>query len=55
MNSAVIYVYGINLLTFTDYTGYDPEFSNSNALQPGDDNGKYPKRREFGMGLNIQF
>ena len=55
LNNASVYVYGINLLTWTDYTGYDPEFSSSNALQPGDDNGKYPKRREFGMGLNIQF
>jgi len=55
MNSATVYIYGINLLTWTDYTGYDPEFSNSNALQPGDDNGKYPKRREFGMGVNLQF
>jgi TonB-dependent starch-binding outer membrane protein SusC len=55
MNNASVYIYGINLLTWTDYTGYDPEFSSSNALQPGDDNGKYPKRREFGMGVNLQF
>jgi len=55
MANASVFVYGINLLTWTDYTGYDPEFSSSNALQIGDDNGKYPKRREFGMGLNIQF
>ncbi len=55
MQRASVYVYGLNLLTWTDYTGYDPEFSSSNALQPGDDNGKYPKRREVGLGLNIQF
>lgn len=55
MNNASVYVYGINVLTWTDYTGYDPEFSSGNALQVGDDNGRYPKRREFGMGLNIQF
>ena len=55
LNNASIYLYGINLLTWTDYTGYDPEFSSSNALQPGDDNGKYPKRREIGAGINIQF
>jgi len=55
MNSAVLYIYGTNLLTWTDYSGYDPEFSNSNALQPGDDGGKYPKRREFGIGVNLQF
>ncbi|MFL5773627.1 MAG: SusC/RagA family TonB-linked outer membrane protein, partial [Flavisolibacter sp.] len=55
MSNASLYVYGINILTWTDYTGYDPEFSSTNALQPGDDNGKYPKRRELGLGLNIQF
>lgn len=55
LNSASLYVYGINILTWTDYTGYDPEFSSGNALQPGDDNGRYPKRRELGMGINIQF
>jgi TonB-linked SusC/RagA family outer membrane protein len=55
MNGASLYVYGINILTWTDYTGYDPEFSSGNALQPGDDNGKYPKRRELGLGINIQF
>lgn len=55
LNNASVYVYGINVLTWTNYTGYDPEFSSSNALQIGDDNGRYPKRREFGMGVNIQF
>ena len=55
MQNASVYVYGINLLTWTDYTGYDPEFSSSNALQPGDDKGKYQKRRELGLGLNVQF
>ena len=55
LNNASVYIYGINLLTWTNYTGYDPEFSSSNALQIGDDNGKYPKRRELGMGINIQF
>ena len=55
LNNAGLFIYGINLLTWTNYTGYDPEFSSSNALQIGDDNGKYPKRREVGMGINIQF
>jgi TonB-dependent starch-binding outer membrane protein SusC len=55
LNNASLYVYGINILTWTNYTGYDPEFSSSNALQVGDDNGRYPKRRELGLGLNIQF
>lgn len=49
------YVYGMNLLTWTNYKGYDPEFSTNNPLTPGDDTGKYPKRREYGLGLNVNF
>ena len=49
------YVYGVNLLTYTNYSGYDPEFSPSSGLTPGDDTGKYPKRRELGFGINIGF
>ncbi|MXV14981.1 SusC/RagA family TonB-linked outer membrane protein [Pedobacter sp. HMF7056] len=49
------YAYGTNLVTWTNYRGFDPEFSNSNALQPGYDIGRYPKRREFGLGLNANF
>jgi TonB-linked SusC/RagA family outer membrane protein len=55
LDNASLYVYGTNILTWTNYTGYDPEFSSTNALQPGDDNGRYPKRRELGLGINIQF
>jgi len=54
MNNLSAYIYGTNILTWTNYTGYDPEFSSS-ALTPGDDNGKYPKRRELGLGINIGF
>lgn len=50
-----VYVYGNNLLTWTNYSWYDPEFTPSNFLQPGFDNGRYPRRREIGLGLNIGF
>lgn len=50
-----VYVYGVNLLTYTNYTGYDPEFSPSSGLTPGDDTGKYPKRRELGFGITLGF
>jgi len=50
-----IYLFGTNLITWTNYRGYDPEFSASNALTPGDDTGKYPKRREAGFGVNVNF
>jgi len=50
-----LYVYGNNLLTWTNYSWYDPEFTVTNFLQPGLDTGKYPRRRELGFGLNIGF
>jgi TonB-linked SusC/RagA family outer membrane protein len=50
-----VYVYGLNLLTWTEYTGFDPEVGQNSVLKPGNDPGKYPRRREFGMGLNISF
>ena len=50
-----IYAFGSNLLTWTNYTWFDPEFSSGNPLTPGMDNGKYPKRREVGFGINVGF
>ena len=50
-----VYAYGNNLLTWTNYSWYDPEFTTSNPLQPGFDNGKYPRRREAGLGINVGF
>ncbi|HEX6180913.1 MAG TPA: SusC/RagA family TonB-linked outer membrane protein [Chitinophagaceae bacterium] len=54
LKSASVYVYGNNLLTWTNYTWYDPEFS-SRGLTIGEDGGKYPKRRELGVGVNVNF
>lgn len=54
LKSASIYIYGNNLLTWTNYSWYDPEFSSS-GLNIGSDNGKYPKRREVGVGVNVNF
>ncbi|AXY74323.1 SusC/RagA family TonB-linked outer membrane protein [Paraflavitalea soli] len=48
------YIYGSNLITWTDYSWFDPEFS-SGTLTPGNDSGRYPRRRELGIGLNIGF
>lgn len=50
-----VYIYGTNLLTWTDYTGFDPEVAQNSVLKPGDDTGRYPRRRELGMGINITF
>lgn len=52
-----IYVSAQNLLTFTHYTGYDPEvntFGQNNLLQ-GIDFGAYPSVKTFLAGLSISF
>lgn len=52
-----LYVYGNNLVTFTNYSGYDPEFSlgGADALTIGIDQNSYPRKREFGFGINTNF
>lgn len=52
MKSAVLYLYGNNLLTWTNYSGYDPEIGGG-VLTPGRDNATYPRKREFGIGINL--
>ncbi|TGE23579.1 SusC/RagA family TonB-linked outer membrane protein [Hymenobacter metallicola] len=52
-----LYVTGQNLLTWTDYSGYDPEvsadpFSNTGF---GRDFGVYPQARTYTIGLNASF
>ena len=52
-----VYVSGKNLLTFTGYTGFDPEvgrFGTSNIRQ-GYDLGGYPSARTYLIGLNLDF
>lgn len=46
-----------NLITWTDYSGMDPEvnqFGNSGAIQ-GIDWGTYPQSKSFVFGLNVEF
>lgn len=55
-NELSFYLYGNNLLTWTNYTGYDPaNIANGNVLRPGIDNGRYPSAKEIGLGFNIHF
>lgn len=55
MKKCALYVYGNNLLTWTNYSGFDPEFSSFSALQIGRDTNRYPKQREIGLGIDINF
>lgn len=52
-----IFVTGTNLLTFTHYTGYDPEVNADygNGLTQGVDNGTYPQYRTLTAGINFKF
>ncbi|SET04843.1 TonB-linked outer membrane protein, SusC/RagA family [Draconibacterium orientale] len=45
------YVQGENLLTFTNYTGLDPEVGTRNGF----DGGTYPQARTLTLGVNISF
>ena len=51
------YVSGQNLLTISDYSGFDPELGsfNQNPLLNGIDNGRFPVARSLTIGLNVQF
>ena len=48
---------GNNLLTFTKYSGYDPEVNSfgSNPSLRGIDSGAYPQQRSFIFGVNLTF
>ena len=54
INDLKIYITGTNLLTITNYLGYDPEFSYSDGiLGQGIDYGKFPQPRSMIVGLKI--
>lgn len=50
-----LYVSGQNLVTFTKYSGYNPEVNArpDKALTPGEDYGTYPLARTFMFGINV--
>ncbi len=57
MRTLRIYTQGQNLLTFTNYTGLDPEV-NQNARNPllaGSDFGTLPQSRTISFGINLEF
>ncbi|MEI8052712.1 MAG: TonB-dependent receptor [Bacteroidota bacterium] len=64
MSRCMLYFTAENLLTFTHYSGFDPEVSmfsgsgkgatNQNT-SPGVDYGTYPQSRDFIIGANISF
>ncbi len=53
--NARIFISGQNLLTFTKYTGLDPDIVGVNIFERGLDNGQYPALRIFSAGINFGF
>ncbi|MGA0557950.1 SusC/RagA family TonB-linked outer membrane protein [Larkinella sp. VNQ87] len=57
ISNARVYLTGQNLLTFTNYTGYDPEVSADpfSSVGFGRDYGVYPQARTFTAGITLNF
>ncbi|MFR9608271.1 MAG: SusC/RagA family TonB-linked outer membrane protein, partial [Rikenellaceae bacterium] len=55
INSIRVYVTGQNLLTFTGYTGMDPEIGGNGLSTRGLDKGGYPISEKYMAGFNIVF
>ena len=57
LTKARVYFTSQNLLTFTKYSGYDPEIAsrNGNLLTNGVDYGLYPQARTLTVGVNLGF
>lgn len=54
LNNPAVYVTGVNLLTFTRYLGYDPEFAyDSSILWEGIDYLQFPQNRTIMLGVKI--
>ncbi len=52
-----LFLSATNLITFTKYTGYDPEINSKgqNATTPGVDYGSIPQMKVYSMGINAAF
>jgi len=50
-----VYVQGVNLLTFTQYTGLDPELASFNDTFMGVDEGNLPATKQFLVGVSLGF
>lgn len=58
LSNVRFYFTGYNLLTFTNYSGNDPEVDSSSKkspMSPGVDYASYPKSRLYVFGVNVSF
>ncbi|TXK49138.1 TonB-dependent receptor [Pontibacter qinzhouensis] len=54
-NNARVFISGQNLLTFTKYSGLDPDITGVGILERGLDAGSWPASRVYSVGLNFEF
>jgi len=55
ISSARLFVSGVNLFTFTQYSGYDPEASTDVGVFGGIDMAPYPSQKSITTGINVKF
>ncbi len=55
VQTARVSLSGQNLVTFTKYTGLDPDIVGVNIFERGLDNGQYPALRIFSLGVQFGF
>jgi TonB-linked SusC/RagA family outer membrane protein len=55
IQKARVYVNGQNLLSITNYKGFDPDFNNEGLLSRGYDYGSLPNPRTLSMGVQLDF
>lgn len=55
VSSLSLFLSANNLLTFTKYSGFDPEVSSNNVLLRGFERFSYPRSRTIIFGLNLKF
>ncbi len=53
MSRLRLYLSGQNILTVTNYSGFDPEFGIGSATSAGIDNGSYPQSKIYLVGVQL--
>ena len=50
-----VYASASNLFILTNYSGFDPEVDVQSGLTPSMDYNRYPRNRQFSLGVNVSF
>ena len=55
MSKLRVYASASNLFIITNYSGFDPEVDVQSGLTPSMDFNRYPRNRQFSLGVNVTF